>query len=157
LKPRSINRRAFLARTSVSLAAAAGGKVSGQSPSQHKLTVGDDRLRILLECGSDGLRETAYLVNGEPIAGLRAVTPWSLELDEGTVTPAGLPCELRRTDGNPLAVAASFEGRWRANRWQLEYRVTGPGRITKSLRILYEGAARLLEAAFWGETTLNLC
>ena len=103
----------------------------------------------MLEYGRNGINETAYHVDGAPLASLRGVAPWSLELERGTVTPAGSPCELRRADGDPLAASATFEGTGRGNRWQLEYRTSGPGRITKSLRIQFEGSTLIREAGLW--------
>jgi hypothetical protein len=140
-----MNRRAFLVRSSGSVLAV-GSVARGQS--QGTITVGDERLRVLLEWGSHGLNEKGYIVDGEAIAGVRGIDTWRLEVDGAILNPTASRCE-RRESGDRLEKAVSFEGRSRAFRWELEYRITGPGRLTKRLRILFERDTRLREARLW--------
>ena len=137
-----MNRRSFLVTSFASAAATAGG----QSKPETRWSIGDERLRIALESARAGLKETAYFVGDEPIAGLHGVDPWRLELDDGPLTP-GRPQEF--TESPTTVKAIGFEGASRGYRWRMEYRVSGPGLITKSLHIRPERDVRLREAALW--------
>lgn len=143
-----MNRRTFLLRTSASVAGS-GAAARGQSRSQGTVAIGDERLKIVLEWSARGLKELAYVVDGAPIAGLRGVDAFSLEFDSGAVTPSASACELANP-GADLKTAVRFEGGMHAQTWQLEYGTTGPGRITKLLRIRSEHHARVREAMLWG-------
>jgi hypothetical protein len=142
-----MNRRKFLMSTVV-LAGSAKFGLPSQNPRGPVLAVGDDRVQVLLDYGPRGLVETSYQVEGHPLVGLRSEA-WSIDLDGTTISSTQSTASLARKDGSPLARSATFRGEVKRIRWELNYSVSGPGRITKSLRLFPKRDGTLSKVILW--------
>jgi hypothetical protein len=142
-----MNRRKFLMSTAV-LAGSAKLGFPSQGPRGDVLAVGDDRVRVLLQYGAQGLFETNYQVENRPFADLSSEA-WSIQLDGVTISSAHAPASLVRKDSSLLARSATFKGEVKRVKWELTYSVSGSGRITKSLRFFPERGGTLSKVTLW--------
>lgn len=106
------------------------------SVSEQKMIVGDSQLRVTLSGAVEVL----------PISGLSGVA-WSAQID-GTVVEPGNAHITRSGPGNPAQFAV-LEGSIPQADWKMEYRVTGPGRITKTLTFTARTDFTLNRVALW--------
>jgi len=136
----------------MSTAVLAGGAklgLSSQNPGGgHTIALGDDRIQVILEYGTWGLVESRYLVEERPLLGLRG-DPWILHLDGTNLSPAGAAATLIHQEGATPARSATFRGETNTIAWELKYKVSGPGRITKSLRLLPKRRGNLSRVVLW--------
>ncbi|HIJ73619.1 MAG TPA: hypothetical protein HPP83_05900, partial [Candidatus Hydrogenedentes bacterium] len=124
------------------MALAATGEV------QERTAVGDDQLQVVLTHGVEGLAEVRYLVGGAEMPQLRGA-PWAVETKDGTITPERDQVELVKKDTGRPARKATFQGEGDDFRWTLQYAVTGPGRITKSLTLMPISDLVLEKVGMW--------
>lgn len=117
-----------------------------------KARVGDAKLSILLTCPSQGLRETDCIVgemHGPELDGY----PWAVFAEGQWISPETDTVFLTQSEvGNhdpAILRMARFAGSGDLFDWVLEYRLTGPGRITKFLRLIPKKDIRLDRVALW--------
>jgi hypothetical protein len=112
-----------------------------------RITVGDARLQFELIYGPEGLEERLFQVDREELPGLAGV-PWVADLNGDEFTPQGRRATLVRSDGFTPARRAVFEGDAASLSWVLQYEVTGPGRITKTLTLKPQRDGVLRQVSF---------
>jgi hypothetical protein len=142
-----MNRRKFLISSAVM---AGGAKLSFPSQGSRgpTLAVGDDRLHVVLDYGARGLRETSYKVENRSLVDLSGEA-WSIQLDGTTISSVQSAVSLVHKEGSPLSRSAVFRGEATQITWELTYSVSGPGRITKSLRLFPKLAGILSTVTLW--------
>lgn len=99
----------------------------GQDCSAAQVVVGSTGLKVTLDLGDHGVRETAISV-GNSSLGITGGIPWTAEVDGVMLSPQG---SARLVSSDPRK--AVFSGSGDGLDWVLTYEVTGPTRITKSL------------------------
>jgi hypothetical protein len=115
---------------------------------EHLLTVGDDRMRLLVGWGAAGLREMAC-VAGEAKFDLGASLPWAVETEGGQIAPRTGRLRLAGAAATGTVRRADFEGDVDGFAWQLRYEVTVPGCITKSLTLTPRQPTVLKKVTIW--------
>lgn len=112
--------------------------------------VGDDRLQVRLDYGAGRLIEAEYLVNGKRMEGLLA-DAWSVQIDGSAITAAG---DIRCADEVDEGVLhqVSFSAQDQTVHWTLDYRRSGPGRVTKTLALTPKRDLRLDGVMLWKAT-----
>lgn len=113
-----------------------------------KITLGDARLHLELRYGAEGLEERRFQVDGGELSGLAGV-PWVADVNGDEFTPQGRRATLVRSDGSVPARRAVFAGNAASFSWVLQYEVTGPGRITKTLTLKPQRDGILRQVALW--------
>ena len=120
----------------------------GSSGRSGKITVGDARLQLELSYGPEGLEERRFQVDRGELPGLAGV-PWVADLNGDEFTPQGRRATLISSDGSAPARRAVFAGNAARLGWVLQYEVTGPGRITKTLTLKPQGDGALRQVSLW--------
>jgi hypothetical protein len=142
-----MNRRTFL----MSTALVAGGTklgLPGRTAEAGTIALGDDQVQVVLEYGPQGLTERDYQVRGRLLRGLKG-NLWTVDVEGTTLSPAGAAVTLVNQEGTPLRHSATFRGETDAIAWELSYGVSGPGRITKSLRLRPMRSGHLSRVVLW--------
>ena len=130
-----MHRREFiLSSASLGLLANSESRAQGSAGRPGKITVGDARLQIELTYGAAGLVEKSFLVDGTQLPGLSAGS-WVADLNGEAVTPRGRRARLVKSDGSAPARRAVFAGDTPTLGWELQYELTGLGRVTKTLTL----------------------
>ncbi len=120
--------------------------ISGGLEGRQSVTIGDSQLRLTLGLDKSGLREELFEVAGKAISGVTA-TPWTLETDAGAITPASAVSEPGADSA--ASRGASFKGSLDALDWRLDYRVIGPGMISKTLTLTPKKDLLLKQVSLW--------
>jgi len=142
-----MNRRKFLISSAVMAGDAKLG-FPGQGSRGSTLAVGDDRVHVVLDYGAHGLRETSYQVENRCLVDLSGEA-WSIQLDGTTISSVRSTVSLVHKDGFPLSRSAIFSGEATHIRWELTYSVSGPGRVTKYLRLFPKLGGILSTVTLW--------
>lgn len=108
------------------------------------MIVGDDQLQIVLSYGNNGLQEKEFRLRGVKIADLSGL-PWDLNTDQGSFASEGKVQMVQGSD----AKKAIFTGRNSIFEWTTEYRLSGTGRITKSLSITPRQSITIQGVSMW--------
>ena len=124
------------------------GGAGGYGGHSGKITVGDARLQLKLSHGPEGLEEELFQVDRAELPGLAGV-PWSVDLNGDEFTPRGRRARLIGSDGSTPARRAVFGGDAGSLGWVLQYEVTGPGRITKTLTLKAQREGVLKQVSLW--------
>ena len=144
-----MQRREFLlSSVGASVLANSANSAKASSSRMGKITVGDALLQIELIWGPEGLEERLFHVDGGDLPGLSCV-PWIVGLNGDEFTPQGSHATLVTSEGYTPARRALFEGHVTSLSWLLQYEVTGPGRITKTLTLKPQRDGELQQVALW--------
>ena len=100
------------------------------------------QLRLTLGINQKGLSEKQFVVSGKVLSGVSA-TPWVIETDAGTITPANAVLESKSAD------SASFKGNLDELDWKLDYKVLGSGMITKTSTLTPKRDLLLKQVSLW--------
>lgn len=107
--------------------------------------IGDPDLQMTLQASRDSLVEQRFEVRGKELAGLSA-KPLSVQTDGGLIVPDQVI--LPKVSPGPVR-DLSLHGTSELAGWQLRYRVTGRGRITKTLVLTPKRDLRVEEVCLW--------
>ena len=124
-----VNRREFLGVSLAALNSSWTLLASG-----NNVVVGDAHLQILLAMGEAGLIEKIIQVEGKTVEDLVGV-PWVAQTGEGIVTGSRARVGLLERDPGEPSKRVLLEGKQENLRWSIEYKLIGPGLITKTVKL----------------------
>ena len=144
-----MKRRMFIfSSVGAGLLSNSGSWVTGSSGRSGKIKVGDGRLQIEIRYGPEGLEESLFQVDRLELRGMAGV-PWVVDLNGGVLTPKGQRAKLVTADDSVPARSAVFAGDQMGLSWTLQYEITGPGRITKTLTLKPQRDSILRQVVLW--------
>ncbi len=125
-----LNRREFLGAGFVALGSSLTLLENGS-----KVVVGDNRLQLLLALGPEGLIEKVLQIEGKP-AGELIGAPWVAKTPDRILVGSRARVELAEREPGEPSKRAVVRGQQENLRWTIEYKLIGPGLITKTVTLV---------------------
>jgi hypothetical protein len=121
--------------------------MSNSTPLAQPVIIGDGKLCVVISCDEQGLRESRYEIGRGCLSDLAGI-PWVIETNRGVLEP-GTGRLIKPVQTDTANQQASFAGHLENLDWQLDYEVTGAGRITKTLTLMPRHDLVLKRVTMW--------
>lgn len=118
------------------------------SASGNSYTISDEKLNLNITANESGVREASFTSGGISINGLEGIS-WSFETSDGILIPLSAKEIKAAKNGKSISLNGDIE----QLSWELEYKFTGLGRITKSLVITPKRDISLKTVSMWNASS----